>query len=379
MAIEACDVIIAGIIIDLGIYSPSKLVLAINSLYLTLLMSFKTEDGAVLYLIYSIPSSIIWLSRISCSIAILAASLESTNKKLFKLIQSLREIIDYKSRVTKKYPYYDLLKGKDNSKFKFGATKLLPVQSDYKNLDDLSDWESRIRKIVETELVHGHTYDLGVLGHDNLNQRYITYGKHFLINSESDIESVIIKIQGNIDVTGISLNSGEIGVAENNEQIELGFRIVVFAIRQVSFDVDIKNATNKVLREESINKAKFLNNQNELLRLKNKKMKALFNSLPISNNMTDFGRLINKDLVKSGVTGSLYEYKPNLNILIHNTNIKKAFGYEGIVFKNDREYCRFTDKTIGEQTFFRSIDNTTIKYVNKKIEYMDSKIKSLKV
>lgn len=66
----------------------------------------------------------------------------------------------------------------------------------------------------------------------------------------------------------------------------------------------------------------------------------------------------------------------NSKILIHNTSIKKCEGIEGIVYKNDQEYFRFTDKTIGDNTFLRTIGNTTIKYENNKIIYIDSKINS---
>lgn len=46
------------------------------------------------------------------------------------------------------------------------------------------------------------------MGRDILNEEYITYGKHFLINSNSNINAVITKIEGNILVNSLSLNSG---------------------------------------------------------------------------------------------------------------------------------------------------------------------------
>ena len=69
----------------------------------------------------------------------------------------------------------------------------------------------------------------------------------------------------------------------------------------------------------------------------------------------------------------MFQYKSS-KILIHNTNIKKWEGFEGIVYKNDQEYFRFTDKTIKDNAFLRTIGNTTIKFVNNKIIYIDSKI-----
>jgi len=53
--------------------------------------------------------------------------------------------------------------------------------------------------------------------------------------------------------------------------------------------------------------------------------------------------------------------------------------YEGIVFKNDKEYVHFIDKTNGDDTFFRTINNTTIKYLNNRIEYIDTTLSNLRV
>ena len=52
---------------------------------------------------------------------------------------------------------------------------------------------------------------------------------------------------------------------------------------------------------------------------------------------------------------------------------------EGIVYTTDQEYFRFTDKTIGDKVFLRTIGNTTIKYENNTIIYINSKINSKKV
>lgn len=65
--------------------------------------------------------------------------------------------------------------------------------------------------------------------------------------------------------------------------------------------------------------------------------------------------------------------------MIHNTKIKKGFGNEGIVYKNKLEYCKLTDKTIGDETFIRTIDNTTIKYIQNTIVYIDNKINSKRI
>jgi len=52
---------------------------------------------------------------------------------------------------------------------------------------------------------------------------------------------------------------------------------------------------------------------------------------------------------------------------------------DGIVIKNEQEYFKFTDKSINNNSFIRTIDNTTIKYENNKIVYIDTKIKSKKI
>jgi len=156
-------------------------------------------------------------------------------------------------------------------------------------------------------------------------------------------------------------------------------RLIVFLIRPVSFDLKVHKLANKSLlsKIEEIKRTKSINKK-ELLKLKNTKIKALFNSLPNSNLIKDLGiQIDNHDLRtdNSGIIGSLYQYN-NSKILIHNTNIKKGDGTEGIVYKNDHEYFRFTDKAIGDNAFLRTIGNTTIKYVNNNIIYIDSKINS---
>lgn len=160
-------------------------------------------------------------------------------------------------------------------------------------------------------------------------------------------------------------------------------RLIVFLIRAVSFNFKIKNLANKLLlsKTEGVAKRNKSINKKELLKLNNTKIRALFNSLPYSNIIKElsnppYGLCIeNKYTDSYGTIGSLYQYK-NSKILIHNTSIKKCEGIEGIVYKNDQEYFRFTDKTIGDNTFLRTIGNTTIKYENNKIIYIDSKINS---
>jgi hypothetical protein len=160
-------------------------------------------------------------------------------------------------------------------------------------------------------------------------------------------------------------------------------RLIVFLIRAVSFNFKIQNLANKLLlsKTECIAKRNKSINKKELLKLNNTKIKALFNSLPYSNIIKDlgnppYGLCIDKKYTdSSGIIGCLYQYK-NSKILIHNTSIKKWEGIEGIVYKNDQEYFRFTDKTIGDNSFLRTIGNTTIKYVKNQIIYIDSKINS---
>jgi DNA polymerase type B, organellar and viral len=299
-------------------------------------------------------------------------------------IMSLQDIVAYKNKIIKNNPYQGLLKGKEGSNFNFGSAKLYPSPSEYDKFEDICDWKSRIRQIIKEELKPGQTYDIAVLGRDILNEEYISYGKHFLINNESDINAVITRIEGNILVNSISLNSGEIGVAENNNDLESGMRLIIFLIRSVSFNLKLKNIINKNLNKEKggkIEKRSNSINKKEIIKLKNTKIQAFLNSLPNSNLLKDFGFLIENDHIdNSGNIGSLYQYK-RTKILIHNTNIKKWEGIEGIVYKNDNEYFRFTDKNIGgmDKAFLRIIGNTTIKYENNNIIYIDSKINSKKV
>jgi len=299
-------------------------------------------------------------------------------------IMSIRDIVNYNTGIVKTNPYQGLLKGKENSKFRFGKGILFPTPSEYSKFKDICDWESRIKQIIKEELLPGQTYDIAVIGRDILNEEYITYGKHFLINSESSIEAVITRIEGNILVNSASLNSGEIGEGENIEEIEGGLRLIIFLLRAVSFDVDVHRLANKLLISKAESKRTKSINKKELLKLKNTRIKALVNSLPNSNLIKDFGNLINKQHTSSsGIIGNLYQ-DPNRaerRILLYNTKIENevVVNTEGIVYKNGQEYFRFTDKsdkTVGVNAFLRTIGNTTIKYENNNIIYIDSKIRS---
>jgi len=234
----------------------------------------------------------------------------NSNSNLASRLPSIKNIIEYKTDLSPLYPYFGILEGKDNSKFKFGIVKLFPDPSDYNNIPDtrsvesdqgdiirsnenIFDWESRIRHIVSNELVPGQTYDIGVLGHNILKQRYVTYGRHFLLNSTSNIETIISLISGNIDSSSVTRNSGEIGVAENDDELELGLHVIICSLRPVSFDAFVEKAANKVLLKTTLNKSNKIVNKNEISKLNNKRIKALFNSIPNSNKMSDFGTLIN--------------------------------------------------------------------------------------
>ena len=300
----------------------------------------------------------------------------STNKST--PIISLWDLIDFKNRITDINSYQGLLKDKENSEFKFGNAKLYPAYSEYDKFEDICDWKTKIRQIIKEKLLPGVIYDIAMLGHDILNEKYITYSKYFFINKESNINTVIIGIEGNIFVNSLSVNSEDIEAAENENDLELGMRLIIFLIRSVSFDTKVIKLVNKDLLKNNNKKMIKDNNKKELLKLKNNILIALFNILPNSNLLKDFGSLINDSYInKSGISGSLYQFN-KVKILIHKMNTNKV---EDIVYKQGEEYFRFTDINISSTEikdieFYRTILNTTIKYVNKNIKYIDTKIES---
>lgn len=93
-------------------------------------------------------------------------------------------------------------------------------------------------------------------------------------------------------------------------------RLIVFLIRAVSFNFKIKNLANKLLlsKTEGVAKRNKSINKKELLKLNNKKIRALFNSLPYSNIIKElsnppYGLCIeNKYTDSYGTIGSLYQY-----------------------------------------------------------------------
>jgi hypothetical protein len=130
------------------------------------------------------------------------------------------------------------------------------------------------------------------MGRDILNEEYITYGNHFLITSESNIHAVITKIQGAIDLNLISPNSGEIDVATTSEEVESGLRLIIFAVRSVSFDNDVRKAANNLLLEKIKTKENINSNKKEINKLHNSKIQSLLNCLPNSSKMSDYGTLL---------------------------------------------------------------------------------------
>lgn len=49
---------------------------------------------------------------------------------------------------------------------------------------------------------------------------------------------------------------------------------------------------------------------------------------------------------------------------------------EGIVYKNDSEYCRFTDKILSKTHLVRTIGNTSVHIIQDKIAYLDTESNS---
>jgi hypothetical protein len=54
-------------------------------------------------------------------------------------IMSLKDIVNYKTGIIKTNPYQGLLKGKEDSEFKFGNAKLYPSPSEYGKFEDICD------------------------------------------------------------------------------------------------------------------------------------------------------------------------------------------------------------------------------------------------
>jgi len=74
-------------------------------------------------------------------------------------ILSLRDLVEYKTGIVKTKPYQGLLKDKDNSNLKFGKARLYPTPSEYIKFKfkKICDWDSRIKQIINEELIPGQT------------------------------------------------------------------------------------------------------------------------------------------------------------------------------------------------------------------------------
>ena len=62
-----------------------------------------------------------------------------TAAKITMPIMSLKDIVNYKTGEIKINPYQGLLRGKEDSEFKFGQAKLYPTPSEYGKFEDICD------------------------------------------------------------------------------------------------------------------------------------------------------------------------------------------------------------------------------------------------
>jgi hypothetical protein len=113
-------------------------------------------------------------------------------------------------------------------RYKFGEVKHYPdlfnqEQESHNYMDH--GWKEDIRHVIDNLLQDGVTYSMGVLGthYKDGNLDSITFGEHLLVTNKIDIEGLMIYLEGKIDSTHLSMESGRI-VAKAGEDFKIQFK-----------------------------------------------------------------------------------------------------------------------------------------------------------
>jgi hypothetical protein len=104
------------------------------------------------------------------------------------------------------------------------------------------------------------------------------------------------------------------------------------------------------------------------------------NIIPLTNNFTDFGEIINVNhSTRDGKFGVLYQYNSNIEIFIYD---HKGNKYSGIIYKKGYEYSKFTDVVLlnnPDYDLIRTFGNNSIFIKDGSIVHMDTVIKSKQI
>jgi hypothetical protein len=245
-------------------------------------------------------------------------------------------------------------------------------------------WKEDIRHVIDNLLQDGVTYSMGVLGthYKDGNLDSITFGEHLLVTNKIDIEGLMIYLEGKIDSTHLSMESGRI-VEKAGEDFKIQFKYREISISREVFDSASQIKHSEKLETNETKETKETTSQDLKYLAKvhyNKNILKFLNIIPLTNNFTDFGEIINVNhSTRDGKFGVLYQYNSNIEIFIYD---HKGNKYSGIIYKKGYEYSKFTDVVLlnnPDYDLIRTFGNNSIFIKDGSIVHMDTVIKSKQI
>jgi hypothetical protein len=267
-------------------------------------------------------------------------------------------------------------------KYKFGGSKYYP--DFYKTDQKLHSyveygWQEDIQHLVENILQDGITYSIAVLGtyYENGKLDSITFGEHLLVTNKIDVESLIIYLEGQIDSTHLSIESGRV-VERAGSDLKIQFKY-----REISISREVYDSASKIKHSEKLETKEDTSSKDLEFLSKihnNKNILKFLNIIPLTSDFTEFGEITNPNHIsRDGKFGVLYTYNSNIEIFIYDHKDNK---YSGIIYKKGYEYSKFKDTIVlnnSSYNLIRMFGNNSIFVNNGSIVHMDTEIKSKQI
>lgn len=244
------------------------------------------------------------------------------------------------------------------------------------------DWKKNLYDIINNQFREGVSYSLAVLGCfvDDINRaKFLSYGKHLLVNKHTKYDSLVNYIEGQIDQMILNLESDEYDGLEDKSPN------IFFRYREISLLLDIYDKISNIKYEgKTSNEEKGIDNKKEIKmskKIDDVKLLRFLNVIPLSSDFSNYGILLNSQN-KSNELGldKLYKFNHIINILIYNL---KENQYSGIIYKNNKEYLRFNDiinnNSDSNYDLIRCIGKNKVYIKNGEIQSIDNTILSKKL
>jgi hypothetical protein len=268
----------------------------------------------------------------------------------------------------------------EDIRYKFGEVNYYPniLEGAFYNTDtpNIRNWQNDLQHLILNILKNRITYSVAVLGshYEDGKIDSVTFGPHLLLTNKINIDSLTTYLEGQIDSSHLSIESGKL-VESWGDEMEIQFKYRVISLRR-----EIHDLTSKIKHSEKL-ETKELEPSQDIEYLSkihnNKNILKFLNIIPLTSKFSDFCVIINsKHTTKEGKSGVLYLYNKNIDIFIYDHKDNK---YSGIIYKKGHEYLKFTDEVVVDNSYYnliRTFGNNSVFIKNESIVHMDTEIKS---